>query len=668
MDYVKIEERIKELIEQINFHNYRYYVLDDPEISDYEYDLLMKELISLEDEYPQYKYPDSPTQKVGGEILEGFNEVIHSTPKLSLGNVFDEGDIKNFDNRIKRLLGTTDVEYVVELKIDGLTVILNYENGSFIRGATRGNGIKGEDITSNLKTVKTIPLRLNEAADVEVRGEVYISKENFFALNARREETEEAVFANPRNAAAGSLRQLDSSITAKRPLNIIVFSMENIDYDRFHTHIEAMNYLKEIGLKTSPYLILCKSWNEVWEQCQIWADKRGELPFEIDGLVIKVNDFRQREILGSTVKAPRWSVAYKFPPEKKKTELLDIEVQVGRTGVLTPAAVLEPVRIAGSLVSRATLHNEDYIREKDIRIGDRVVLQKAGDIIPEVVEVVLDERTGTEKIFEMPKYCPVCGADAIRPEGESATRCTNNSCPAQLRRALFHFVSRDAMNIDGLGPQIISMLLDNNFISDAGDLYLLKDRREELVNIERMGEKSVNNLLNSIENSKANSLDRLIFALGIRMIGQRASKLLSEAFENIDEIMGATYEELISVNEIGEKMAKSIVTFFKEERNTALVEKLRNLGVNMKSERKAIEINENFLSKTFVLTGTLTDFKRDRAKEIIEGFGGKVTGSVSKKTDYVLAGEEAGSKLQKANELGIQVIDEETFKNWIERR
>lgn len=668
MNNEKVEKRIQELVELINYHNYCYYVLDNPKISDYEYDQLMKELMKLEYEYPQFKYPDSPTQRVGGQVLEGFNEVIHSTPKLSLGNVFDEGDIRSFDTRVKRLLGSNEVEYVVELKIDGLTVVLNYEKGLLKQGATRGDGIKGEDITSNLKTVKTIPLKLNEPIDLEVRGEVFISKGDFEKLNALREETEETLFANPRNAAAGSLRQLDSSITAKRPLDIFIFSMENTDYRQFTTHIEAMEYLKKVGFKTSPYLILCKDWNEIWQQCKIWADKRGELPFEIDGLVIKVNNLRQRDILGSTVKAPRWSMAYKFPPEKKRTVVLGIEVQVGRTGVLTPTAELEPVRIAGSMVSRATLHNEDYIKEKDIRIGDTVILQKAGDIIPEIVEVVLEKRDGSERLFEMPEICPVCGADTVRLEGESATRCTSNSCPAQLRRALFHYVSREAMNIDGLGPQIISMLLDNSFIKDAGDLYLLKNQRESLISIERMGEKSVDNLLKAIEDSKTNSLDRLLFALGIRMIGQKASRLLAQAFGHIDDLIDATYEDLISINEIGDKMAQSVISFFKEEQNIALIEKLKSLGVNMKAEKKVIMANERFMGKTFVLTGTLMDFKRDKAKEIIESYGGRVAGSVSKKTDYVLAGDDAGSKLQKANELGIAILNEQTFKEWIERR
>ena len=662
------KKRIDELIEIINHHNYLYYVLDSPEISDYEYDMLMKELIDLEKAYPEYLRSDSPSQKVGGEVLKGFNEVIHTTQKLSLGNVFDEGDIRDFDNRVKRSLDLDEVEYVVELKIDGLTVVLKYEKGVFVQGATRGDGIRGEDVTANLKTIKSLPLRLKEPVDLEVRGEVFISKKDFEKLNAQREEMDEPLFANPRNAAAGSLRQLDTSITAKRPLDIFIFNVESISGKTFQTHVESLEYLKMIGFKISPYLVVCRNWQEIYEQCIRWADERGKLSYEIDGLVIKVNDLRYRDMLGNTTKAPRWAVAYKFPPEKKKTRLKDIILQVGRTGVITPTAILEPVRIAGSVVGRATLHNEDFIKEKDIMIGDMVILQKAGDIIPEIVEVVKSERDGTQKPFEMPKHCPACGSEVMRIDGEVAVRCTNASCPAQLRRSIIHFVSRDAMNIEGLGPQNITVLLDKGFIKDAADLYLLKDRREELIKVERMGEKSVDNLLNAIEKSKLNGLDRLLFGLGIRMIGQRASRVLAETFGSMDRLMKATYEELISVEDIGDKMAESILAFFRVKENLALIDKLKKLGVNMEAEKKTIIENKHFKGKTFVLTGALTDFTRDRAKEIIEGFGGKVSSSVSKKTDYVLAGEDAGSKLQKANELGITIIDEDTFKKWIEGR
>jgi len=660
----KLEQKMDELIKLINKHSYNYYVLDKPEINDYEFDLLMKELIELENKFPALKRTDSPTQRVGGEVLPGFEEVVHKTPKLSLGNVFDENDIRDFDTRVRKAVGG-EVEYVVELKIDGLTVVLNYEEGRFAQGATRGDGVKGEDVTANLRTVKSIPLMLEEPVDLEVRGEVFMPKKAFEELNACREEQEEQLFANPRNASAGSLRQLDTRITATRPLDIFVFNLENIEDKHFDTHAETLEYLKGIGFKVSPFISVVRTSGEIIEKCSYWADKRGELPFEIDGLVIKVNSLEQREVLGYTTKTPRWAAAYKFPPETKKTKVKDIIVQVGRTGAITPTAELEPVRLAGSVISRATLHNEDYIREKDIRIGDTVLIKKAGDVIPEVVEVVTDERTGSEKIFEMPRKCPVCQADTIREPGEAATKCTNISCPAQLKRALFHFVSRDAMNIEGLGPQIMTQLMDAGFIKDAGDIYLLKEHKAELIELERMGEKSVQNLLDAIEASKANHLNRLIFALGIRMIGQRASQVLSNEFGEIDAMYSADMEKLTSIQEIGEKMAESIITFFRQEQNLALIRKLQACGVNTRSARKEIRENAHFSGKTFVLTGALPGYSRDQAKEIIEGFGGKVSGSVSKKTDCVLAGEDAGSKLVKANELGIEVIDEDTFKAWL---
>ncbi len=663
MSIDKLEKKMNELISIINRHSYNYYVLDKPEISDYEFDLLMKELMEMEKTFPALKRSDSPTQRVGGEVLKGFEEVVHKTPKLSLGNVFDENNIRDFDSRVRKAIGN-DVEYVVELKIDGLTVVLNYEKGRFVQGATRGDGIKGEDITANLRTVKSIPLTLRENVDLEVRGEVYMSKKAFEELNARREEQEEPLFANPRNASAGSLRQLDTKVTAGRPLDIFVFNMENIEDKHFDTHVETLEYLKEMGFKVSPFVSVHKSSEEIIEKCKYWADKRGELPFEIDGLVIKVNSLEQREVLGNTTKSPRWAAAYKFPPETKKTKVRDIVVQVGRTGALTPTAELEPVRLAGSVISRATLHNEDYIKEKDIRIGDMVMIKKAGDVIPEVVEVVKEDRNGTEKPFEMPKKCPVCQSDTIREQGEAVTKCTNISCPAQLKRSLFHFVSRDAMNIEGLGPQIMTLLMDKGFIRDAADIYLLKNHREELIGLERMGEKSVQNLLDAIEASKVNPLNRLIFALGIRMIGQRASQVLANEFEDIEDMFTVDFDRLISIQEIGEKMAESIVTFFRQEQNLELVRKLKEYGVNTKGMKKEIKENDHFSGKTFVLTGALQSFTRDQAKEIIESFGGKVSGSVSKKTSYVLAGEDAGSKLVKAQELGVEVIDEETFVEW----
>jgi DNA ligase (NAD+) len=662
MNEVKL--RIEQLTREINMHNHNYHVLDNPQISDYEYDKLMKELLKLEESYPQLKLSDSPTQRVGGEVLKGFKEVLHKTTKLSLGNVFDESDIREFDNRIRKILADK-VEYVLELKIDGLTVVLSYEDGKLVQGATRGDGVRGEEITANLKTIKSIPLSVKEEVDLEVRGEVYMPKKAFDALNVRREEMEEPIFANPRNAAAGSLRQLDTKLTAERPLDIFVFNLETIDNKDFKTHVEALQYLKEQGFKVSPFLETFHSAEELIEQCKLWADKRGELPFEIDGLVIKVNSLLQRELLGNTAKSPRWAAAYKFPPEKKKTKVKEILVQVGRTGAITPTAEFEPVRLAGSVISRATLHNEDFIVEKDIRIGDTVVIQKAGDVIPEVVEVVKEDRNGSEIIFHMPSLCPACGSEAIREPGEAATKCVNMSCPAQIRRSLFHFVSRDAMNIDGMGPQIITLLMDKGFVENAADIYTLKDKVQELMELERMGEKSVRNMLDAIEASKQNPLERLIFALGIKMIGQRAAKLLAESFQDIYELEAANFERLVAIPEIGEKMAVSIIKFFELEQNTKLISKLAELGLNVKSIKKNIEEKEQFKDKTFVLTGSLTSFTRDEAKAFIEGYGGKVSSSVSKKTDFVLAGEEAGSKLIKAQDLGVSIIDEEIFKQWI---
>ncbi|WIF94063.1 NAD-dependent DNA ligase LigA [Caminicella sporogenes] len=666
MDKQKAQERIRELKEKINYHDYRYYVLDNPEITDYEYDMLMKELIELEEKFPEFIAQDSPTQRVGGKPLVKFEQVAHIVPLLSLSNSYDENDLLDFDRRIRKEIGNK-VEYVVEFKIDGLSVALKYENGKFVRGATRGDGLIGEDVTNNLRTVKSIPLALLENIDIEVRGEVYISKKKFADLNKRQEESGQPVFANPRNAAAGSLRQLDPKVTASRPLDIFIFSILKIEGKDLNKHSEGLEYLKKLGFKTSKYE-LCKNINEVIQLCKKWHEKRHELPFEIDGLVIKVNDLNKHEILGTTAKSPRWAIAYKFPAEEKETVVKDIIVQVGRTGVITPTAVLEPVRIAGTVVSRATLHNQDFINEKDIRIGDKVIIHKAGDIIPEVVRVLKDKRTGNEVKFELPKECPACGEKTVRLEGEVAVRCINMACPAQLRRKIIHFVSRDAMNIDGLGEAIITILLEKEFIKDPGDLYYLNDKKDELVKLERMGEKSVSNLLNAIENSKNNDLSRLINALGIRLVGSKAAKVLAEEFKSIDSLINASIEKLTAIDEIGPKMAESIVEFFRDEKNLEIIEKMKRAGVNMESKKKATEDGEIELKlkdKTFVLTGTLNNYTRNEAKEIIERLGGKVTGSVSKKTSYVLVGENPGSKLDKANKLGVRVITEEEFEEMI---
>lgn len=653
-------KRINEIREKLEEHSYKYYVLDNPSISDYEYDMLMNELKKLEKEHPEYITPSSPTQRVGGKPLKEFTQVTHAVPMLSLQDVFSFEELKEWENRVKASVG--DVSYVVELKIDGLSVSLLYENGELIRGATRGDGSIGEDVTQNIRTIKSIPLRIKDKALLEVRGEVYMPREAFERLNAQREELEQQTFANPRNAAAGSLRQLDSRITSERSLGIFVFNIQRYEGESIKSHKEGLDYLESLGFRVSPKRVVYKNIEDVIEAIKEIGETRGELSFDIDGIVIKVDEIDKRDILGQTAKTPRWAVAYKFPAEKKKTKVIDIILQVGRTGAITPTAILEPVRIAGSTVSRATLHNEDYINEKDIRIGDSVIIQKAGEIIPEVVEVVLDDRDGNEVIFKMPESCPACGGEVIREEGEAALRCTNMSCPAQLKRSIIHFASRDAMNIDGLGPQIISLLMDNDLIKDAADLYYL--RFDDIVKLERMGKKSSEKLLNAIEITKKNNIEKFIFGLGIRYIGNKAGKNLSKAFKSIDKLMNASYEELTAVEEIGDKMAQSIVSFFKEEHNKKLIEKFREAGVNFTYISDASE-NKMFEGMTFVLTGALEKFTRNEASELIEKHGGKVSSSVSKKTTYVLAGEDAGSKLKKAQELDVMVISEEDFEKMI---
>lgn len=658
------KNRINELIDLINYHNNRYYNEDSPEISDFEYDNLMKELIKLEEENPKLKRADSPSNRVGGKPLDKFNQVTHKIPMLSLSNAYSAQDLRDFDKRVRDSINE-EVEYVVEFKIDGLSVGLTYNNGIFEKGATRGNGIIGEDITQNLKTVKSIPLKVADNEEIVVRGEVYISKENFEAINKVQEEEGLQLFANPRNLAAGTLRQLDSKLTAKRPLDIFIFNLEYIENNELKTHSESLEYLSKLGFKVSPNYKVFNDMDEIIKHIEHWTTNRSSLPFEIDGMVIKVNNLSQREKMGYTAKSPRWAIAYKFPAEQKKTKLIDIIVEVGRTGTITPTAILEPVRLAGTTVSRATLHNEDYINEKDIRIGDTVIVQKAGDIIPQVVEVVKDERTGDEIIFKLPEKCPVCSEPTVRLEGEAAVKCINISCPAQIRRGIIHFASRDAMNIEGLGESIVTLLLDNKIIKDIADLYYIN--KEDLINLERMGEKSASNLINAIEKSKQNDLYRLINGLGIKYIGVKGAKVLAKNFKSLDEIINADMSELINLEEFGDIMANSVIQFFKEEKNIGVIKKLEDAGVNIKSivseDKGLVNIFEGM---KIVLTGTLPTLKRNDAKEMIEARGGKSTSSVSKSTTFVLAGEEAGSKLTKANELGIPVIDENKFLEMIE--
>lgn len=656
-----IQKRIKELSEQLEYHSKKYYVEDNPEISDFEYDRMLRELETLEEEYPQYLSPLSPTQRVGGKPADGFEQVTHTVVMESLQDAFSEEEIYDFDRRVHSV--TNNCEYVVEHKIDGLSVSLEYVNGEFIRGSTRGDGSVGEDVTQNLKTIKSIPMHLTKALTyLEVRGEVYISKRNFEKINQLREETEETLFANPRNAAAGSLRQLDPKIAASRNMDIFVFNIQQIKGESVKTHLEGLRLLRELGFKTILNDKVFPDIKSAFDEIKRIGEERGELAFDIDGAVIKVNDLEKRKLLGSTSKFPKWAIAYKYPPEQKETKLTDIIVQVGRTGAVTPLAVLEPVRLAGSTVSRATLHNQDYIDEKDIRIGDTVVVQKAGDIIPEILEVKKDKRDGGEKIFSMPKTCPVCGALIVREEGEAAFRCSGASCPAQLMRNIIHFVSRNAMDIDGLGPAIIEQLLQRNLISDAADLYYID--AGDVADMDKMGKKSADNLINAINESKKKQLSCLITALGIRFVGEKASKILAKHFKSLDRLIEADTDELVSIDEIGSAMAQSVIDYFSEKQNLEFVEKLRNAGVNFNEETDEPK-DLRFDGKTFVLTGTLSSFTRSEASKIIESFGGKTSSSVSKKTSFVLAGEEAGSKLDKANSLGVAVISEEEFKEMI---
>ena len=655
-----IKLQIDNLIDKINYHSDKYYNQDTPEISDFEYDMLMKELIKLEAENPEFKRVDSPSNRVGGMALDKFDQVTHKNPMLSLSNAYSAEDLRDFDRRVREMTDG-DVEYVVEFKIDGLSVGITYENGEFKSAATRGNGIIGEDISKNAMTIKSVPLKIDDKREIIVRGEVYISKENFEKVNEYQEEHDLQVFANPRNLAAGSLRQLDSKLTAKRPLDIFVFNLENInELDGIDTHSDSLEYLKKLGFSVSENYKICKSIDEVIEFIEYWTENRGSLKFDIDGMVVKVNNIEQRNEMGFTAKSPRWAIAYKFPAERKKSKILDIEVEVGRTGTITPTAILEPVRLAGTSVSRATLHNEDFIREKDIKLFDHVIVQKAGDIIPQIVEVVKGDRTGDEKDFVMPSVCPECGEPTVRLEGEAAVKCINISCPAQIRRGMIHFVSREAMDIDGMGESIITLFLKEGLIKDVSDIYYLK--KEQIVPLERMGEKSADNLIKAIEKSKSNDLWRLINGLGIRFVGVKGAKILASNFSSLDEIMNADVERLQQLEEFGSIMSESVVKFFREEQNLAVIQKLKDAGVNTEAgEDKSEGIPQLFEGMKIVLTGTLPTLKRNQAKEIIELRGGKATSSVSKSTTFVLAGEEAGSKLTKANDLGIKVIDEDMF-------
>ena len=661
MDKKQAKERIEELRKKTEYYAQKYYDDDNPEITDFEYDMMMLELRTLESQNPEFITKDSLTQKVGGHVKEGFTKVEHEVPLQSLQDVFNFEEIEAFDERVKKVAsenGIDEVKYVVETKIDGLSSALEYKDGKLVRGATRGNGLVGEDVTENLKTIKTIPQELPEKINITVRGEVFISKKEFERMNQEREENEEELFANARNAAAGSLRQLDSNITKKSPLDIYIFNVQKIEGKEFNSHFEELEFLNKLGFNVNPVRIYCDNIKEVIKAINKIGDDRESLTFGIDGAVVKVDNLKLREIMGTTSKVPKWAIAYKYPPEQKETILKDIVCQVGRTGVMTPMAILEPVKVAGSTISKTTLHNEDFIKEKGLKIGDKVIIQKAGDVIPEIVEAVVSKRTGEEKDFEMPKVCPVCGAEAVREEGEAAIRYTGIECPAKLYRNLVHFASREAMNIDGLGENIIGVLLDKKMISNIADIYDLKF--EDIASLKKNGKKFAQNLVNSINASKENDLYRLITALGIRHVGVKAAKILAKRYENMDNLSEATVESLSMVEEIGPIVANSIREFFEQDQTKDLLKRLKDAGVNMQRQKEEDE-DDRFAGKTFVLTGTLDKYSREEASNLIEKFGGKTSSSVSKKTSYLLAGEDAGSKLTKAQSLGVQIISESEF-------
>jgi len=660
MNKVELEKRVEELNDLLHTYGHAYYVLDKPIVSDATFDRHFQELLKIEAEFPEFKYPDSPTQRVGGEILSGFGKVTHANPMLSLSNAFNEEELRDFDRRVNEATGAK-ASYICELKIDGLAISLRYVDGKFMQGATRGDGTIGEDITANLKTIQTVPLRLKEPVSIEVRGEAYMPKGSFVKLNEARDEAGEEPFANPRNAAAGSLRQLDPKISASRNLAIFVYAIggDGTEYG-VDSHSDALTYVDGLGFETNKERERCATIEKVIAYVDKWVEKRMELDYETDGIVIKVDSFEDQEQLGFTARSPRWATAFKFPAQEVITKLTDIELSVGRTGVVTPTAILDPVLVDGSTVGRASLHNEDLIKEKDIRIGDTVIIRKAGDIIPEVVAPMTENRTGEEVPFAMPDNCPECDSELIRLEGEVALRCVNPKCPAQMKEAIIHFVSRNAMNIEGIGERVVEQLYREELVHDVSDLYTLT--KEQLIDLERMGEKSVSNLLSAIETSKGNSLEKMLFGLGIRHVGVKAASILAEEFGTLEALMNATAEELILIHEIGDKVAESLTTYFSNEDVLEVLRKLESYGLNLTYKgqlRQDVPTEGQFAGKTIVLTGKLFEMTRGEAKKKIESLGGKVTGSVSKSTDLVVAGEAAGSKLIRAEELEITVWNEE---------
>ena len=661
MEFEEAKKEIKNLREKLEYYAKKYYDEDSPEISDYEYDMMMNKLKALEKEFPELITKDSLTQKVGGHVKEGFKEVVHEVPLQSLQDVFSFEELEEFDTRVSKEAKEENEElnYVVETKIDGLSTSLEYKDGVFVRGATRGNGLVGEDITDNLRTIKSIPKVLPEKINITVRGEVFIGTKEFEKMNEEQEILGKPLFANARNAAAGSLRQLDSKVTAERPLDIYIFNIQKLEKNKFNSHYEQLEYLAKLGFNVNPVRIFCKNYKEAEEAIIKIGEEREKLSFGIDGAVIKVDSLSFREKLGTTYKVPKWAIAYKYPPEAKETKLKDIIWQVGRTGVITPMAILEPVKVAGSTISKTTLHNIDFIKEKDLKIGDTVVIQKQGDVIPEVIKVVKEKRDGTEIETKMPEVCPVCGALAVREEGEAAIRCTGIECPAQLLRGIEHFVSKECMDIDGLGIKIVEQLIDKGLISNIADIYKLT--LEEIASLKKSGKKFAQNLIDSIEKSKQQDLFNVINALGIRQVGVKAAKVLAKKYKTMDNLIEASLDDLCEVQDVGEITAGNIYSFFKSEQTIDMIKRLKEAGVNMEAKQEE-GFDNRFEGKTFVLTGSLEKYSRNEASSIIEKFGGKTSSSVSKKTDYVLAGEEAGSKLTKAQELGINIISENDFE------
>lgn len=666
LSFDEAREEAERLRREIEYHNYRYYVLNAPVISDAEYDELFRRLVKIEERFPELMTPDSPTQRVGAPPVEEFGAVAHRMPMLSLDNAFNEDELRAFDERVKRVLGlspSVSIEYVCELKLDGLAVNLTYENGILVRGATRGDGVTGEDVTANLKTIRSIPLRMlidDPPPIIEIRGEVFMTKHDFELLNRQRIERGEQPFMNPRNAAAGSVRQLDPKVTAERRLDIFCYGIGYVEGISFETHWQVIEFFKRAGFKVNPENKLCHGIDEVIQHCAEWVQRRHEIPYPADGIVIKVNEIRYQELLGATAHHPRWAIAYKFPAEQKTTLLKDVVVQVGRTGALTPVAVLEPVEVDGVVITSATLHNEDQIRRLDVRIGDTVIVQRAGGVIPEVVGVVKEKRTGNEREFVMPKRCPVCGGEVYKPPGEAIARCINPSCPAKIENWLKHWCSRDAMNIEHIGPKLIKQLVDRGLVSDPADLYALTER--QLMELERMGLKSARNVISEIEKSKTAQLDRLIFALGIRHVGARTARVLAEHFGSLERLSEASLEDLLNIPDIGPETARSIYSYFRMESTKELLKKLERYGVRPTGvERVAAPAETPFTGKVVVFTGELDSYTRSEAEAIVQRYGGRVASSVSRNTDLVVVGRSPGSKYQRAVELGIKIINEEQF-------